>query len=107
MASFSGSSSSMSYGSKADRGSSKKSGSTLQKIALKKEQLRLYPRIKKIERIATHLGCEVSVMNCLVCSILVCVGKCPWYNILIISDELCMCFLKFVVQRRLVMIFEF
>ena len=41
------------------RGSSRKSGSTLQKIAQKKEQLRHYPRIKKLERIATHLHCKV------------------------------------------------
>ncbi len=59
MASTPSSSSSMGSGSKVDKGSSKKSGSTLQKIAQKKEQLRLYPRIKKIERIATHLGCQV------------------------------------------------
>ena len=44
-----------------DRGfTSRKGASTLQKIAQKKEQLRNYPRIKKIERIATHLHCEVS-----------------------------------------------
>ena len=39
--------------------SSGRSGSTLQKIAQKKEQLKLYPRMKKIERIATHLPCQV------------------------------------------------
>ena len=44
-----------------ERGQTRKSGSTLQKIAQKKEQLRHYPRIKKIERIATHLRCEVSI----------------------------------------------
>lgn len=45
-----------------ERGSSsRKSGSALQKIAQKKEQLRHYPRIKKIERIATHLHCEVKL----------------------------------------------
>lgn len=45
-----------------ERGSSRKSGSTLQKIAQKKEQLRHYPRIKKLERIATHLRCEVRLL---------------------------------------------
>lgn len=55
------SSASSSISVKSDKSSSKKSGSTLQKIAQKKEQLRLYPRIKKIERIATHLPCEVHV----------------------------------------------
>ena len=43
-----------------ERGSSRKSGSTLQKIAQKKEQLRHYPRVKKLEKIAAHLHCEVS-----------------------------------------------
>lgn len=38
---------------------SRRGGSTLQKIAQKKEQMRQYPRIKKLERIATHLRCEV------------------------------------------------
>ena len=44
-----------------ERGSSaaRRGSSTLQKIAQKKEQLKLYPRIKKLERIATHLACEV------------------------------------------------
>ena len=42
-----------------ERGAARKSGSTLQKIAQKKEQLRHYPRVKKLERIATHLHCEV------------------------------------------------
>lgn len=42
-----------------ERSSTRKSGSTLQKIAQKKEQLRHYPRVKKLERIATHLHCEV------------------------------------------------
>ena len=37
----------------------RRGSSTLQKIAQKKEQLKLYPRIKKLERIATHLACEV------------------------------------------------
>ena len=50
----------MASGGKLERGSSsRKGGSTLQKIAQKKEQLKLYPRIKKVERIATHLHCEV------------------------------------------------
>ena len=50
----------MATGGKLDRTtSSRKGGSTLQKIAQKKEQLKLYPRIKKVERIATHLHCEV------------------------------------------------
>ena len=50
----------MATGGKLDRASSsRKGGSTLQKIAQKKEQLKLYPRIKKVERIATHLHCEV------------------------------------------------
>lgn len=40
---------------------SRRGGSTLQKIAQKKEQLKLFPRVKKIERIATHLGCQVCV----------------------------------------------
>jgi histone acetyltransferase len=37
---------------------SRRGGSTLEKIAQKKEQLKLFPRVKKIERIATHLGCQ-------------------------------------------------
>ena len=40
---------------------SRRGGSTLQKIAQKKEQLKLFPRVKKIERIATHLGCQVGI----------------------------------------------
>lgn len=41
------------------KGPSRRGGSTLQKIAQKKEQLKLYPRMKKIERIATHQICQV------------------------------------------------
>ena len=40
--------------------SSRRGGSMLQKIALKKEQLKLYPRMKKIERIGTKLACQVT-----------------------------------------------
>ena len=52
------------------RGSSasRRGGSTLQKIAQKKEQLKLYPRIKKIEKVATHLACEVRSAALLVSS---------------------------------------
>ena len=39
--------------------SSRRGGSMLQKIAQKKEQLKLYPRMKKIERISTNLACQV------------------------------------------------
>ena len=42
------------------RPSSRRGGSTLQKIAQKKEQLKLLPRMKKIERICVHLSCQVS-----------------------------------------------
>lgn len=52
----------MASGSKHERGATRKSGSALQKIAQKKEQLKLYPKIKKIERIATHLHCEVNII---------------------------------------------
>lgn len=53
-----------------ERGSSsRKSGSTLQKIAQKKEQLRHYPKIKKIERIATHLHCEVNLYTLAIISL--------------------------------------
>ena len=39
--------------------SSRRSGSTLQKIAQKKEQLKQLPRMKKIERVCVHLSCQV------------------------------------------------
>ena len=41
--------------------SSRRGGSMLQKIALKKEQLKLYPRMKKIERIGTNIACQVRI----------------------------------------------
>jgi hypothetical protein len=37
----------------------RRGGSTLQKIAQKKEQLKQLPRMKKIERISVHLSCQV------------------------------------------------
>ncbi|KAL5496772.1 hypothetical protein EMCRGX_G013130 [Ephydatia muelleri] len=46
------------------KGPSRRGGSTLQKIAQKKEQLKLYPRMKKIERIATHQICQEGNGQC-------------------------------------------
>lgn len=37
----------------------RRTGSTFQKIAQKKEQLKLLPRMKKIERICAQFSCQV------------------------------------------------
>lgn len=41
-------------------GSARRGGSMLQKIAQKKEQWKLYPRMRKIERISMNLSCQVN-----------------------------------------------